>query len=97
MKFFNVTFSSTSRNSTQGLNIRNSLMSERDIICAAHAECAKQGETLETIAGIDWIEQDDGNFKPARDWAQGEELAIAVEKLGDDGRMFEITECDGAK
>ena len=90
MKFFNVTYSNTSRNSVQGLTIRTTEMSDRDIIKAAHAECAKQGEALETLAGIEWVEQTDGNFKPSRVWAEGEELAAAVEKLSDDGRMFEI-------
>lgn len=83
--------SSTSRNSVHGLRPRiGSPFSAADLIGIAAEECGRQGTTLEDLAEIAWIEQADGTFLPSREWAEGEQLAAAVKKLGDDGKLFEI-------
>lgn len=93
---YTVRYSNTSRNSVHGINIRTTTMSGRDIIRIASEECARQGVSLEDLAGIQMIEDADGNFSPEREMSAAERLQVAVEKLGDDGRMFEIeAELDG--
>jgi hypothetical protein len=58
------------------------------IIAAAAAELRRNGEALEDMAGIPWIEDEDGNTRPARELTYDEQMALSVEKLGDDGRLF---------
>lgn len=74
--------SSTSRNSPTGLRPKiGPMFSVGDLIRIAAEECAREGTTLEHLAGID---------SAARPWNEGEQLNTAVEKLGDDGKLFEI-------
>ena len=92
MTMYHVTLSLTSRNSMVGLRILHTAMSARVIVRAASEECLRQGTTLEAVAGIEWIEDEDGNYRPARTMTDAEELAAAAVKLGDDGRLFKIEE-----
>lgn len=70
--------------------------STADIIGFAQAECNRQGSNLESLVGIEFVgvnPDNDGEFseyKPSRDFAEGEELRAALEKLNDDGRTFKI-------
>lgn len=83
--------STTSRNSTTGLRPAiGPMLSTDDLIRIAAEECRREGTTLEDLAGIDWIEGDDGNFSAARPWIEGEKTTTATGKLNDDGRLFEI-------
>ncbi len=67
-----------------------------DIIGFANNECARSGESLESIAGIEWVgvnPDEDGDyetFEPARPFADGEEFQTALNKLNDDGRTYTI-------
>lgn len=85
----------TSRYAASGVRWGVMLHSEQNIIDLAGAECSRVGTTLEDEAGIKWVgagePDEDGEyseFKPERDWAEGEEFLAAVEKLSDDGREF---------
>jgi len=60
--------------------------SEADIIGFANAECARSGESLESLAGIEFVD----TFEPARPFAEGEEFQTALTKLNDDGRTYNI-------
>ena len=60
----------------------------KTIIAAAEQELTREGENFETMAGVPWIENEHGDFQPARPLEQSETLALAIEKLGDDGRMY---------
>lgn len=85
--------SSTSRDSTIGLRPKiGPMFSAADLIRIAADECTREGTTLEGLAGIEWIEDQDGNSAPARPWNDGEELQTAVDKLDDDGKLFEVFE-----
>lgn len=70
--------------------------SEADIIGYANTECRRRGESLEELAGIDWIgvePDEDGEFtrfEPERPFVTGEEFKAALEKLNDDGRTYSI-------
>jgi hypothetical protein len=89
-----VLFSSTSRNSPNGLSPQVSRMSEAQIIECAEAEMRRSGESFEDMAGVPWSEGADGSLVPARELGLDEVFALAVEKLGDDGRLFQIFDAD---
>lgn len=83
-----VIYSNTSRNGMGGLRPEVMWTFESSIVEAAAWELQRSGESLEDMAGIAWIEDADGNMKPARDLSYDEILAWSVEKLGDDGRVY---------
>lgn len=85
---FFVIYSNTSRNSMYGLRPQVTWAFGKGIVDFAALEMNLSGESLEDLAGIEWIEDADGNMTPARDLAYGEVLALSIEKLGDDGRMY---------
>lgn len=68
--------------------------SEADIIGFAYAECARSGESLESIAGIGskTINEgtDDEQIVDEREFTEGEEFQAALTKLNDDGRTYSI-------
>jgi hypothetical protein len=66
----------------------------RSIVEAAAEELRRCGEALEDLAGIEWVEDEEGNRKPARDLTEEEVLFWSIEKLGDDGRMYEVFPTD---
>ncbi len=85
----------TSRNAFGG--VRYTLTpynSESDIIGFAHEECARSGESLESIAGIGFktINEgtDDEEIVAEREFAEGEEFQAALSKLNDDGRLYSV-------
>ncbi len=87
----------TSRNACGGVRwAATANNTETDIIGWARSECAKSGESLEALAGIKSVginpdaDGDFESFEPEREWAEGEEFAVAVEKLNDDGRTFRL-------
>ena len=97
--FFYVIFSNTSRNGMAGLRPQVMWTSRAHIIEAAAWELNRRGDSLEDLAGIPWIQDDDDNFVPERELTHEEVLKYSVEKLGDDGRMYDIfaTDQDGAE
>lgn len=94
MKYYNVIFSSTSRNGTAGLQPRVGFFDADTIIKLAHEELSKVGESFEDLLNVPWTETDTGDFIPTRELSQEELFAGAVRKLGDDGRLFEVYEVD---
>ena len=56
----------------------------------------RNGRSLEDMTGVEWIEDTDGNMKPARELNCGEVLALSIEKLGDDGRLYSTFSTDNA-
>lgn len=85
----------TSRNAFGG--VRYTLTpynSEADIIGFAWNECARSGESLESIAGIGFktINEgtDDEEIMAEREFNEGEEFQAALTKLNDDGRTYSI-------
>lgn len=68
--------------------------SEADIISFAWNECARTGESLESIAGIGskTINEgtDDEQIVNEREFNEGEEFQAALAKLNDDGRTYSI-------
>ena len=83
-----VIYSNTSRNSMAGLRPQVMWTFGKAIIEAAAWELNRSGESLEDLAGVEWIEDEDGNMEPARDLTYDEVLALSIEKLGDDGRLY---------
>ena len=83
-----VIHSRSSRNSMAGLCPQAMLASNKSIVEAAASEMIRSGESLEEMAGIEWIEDADGNMHPARKLTYDEVLALSIEKLGADGRLF---------
>jgi len=63
-----------------------------DIIRSAYEELASQGGSFEDMAGIEMIDVygDETEFRPERELTHEELLELAVEKRGDDGRLYEI-------
>ena len=74
----------------RGLRPIVQLMSAENIIKRAVHELRRSGESLEDLAGISWIERDDGSLIPLQELSADEALALSVQKLGDNGRMFRI-------
>jgi hypothetical protein len=91
-----VIYSNTSRNGTAGLHPKVMLMNGKAIIEAAALEMNRSGESLEAMAGVEWIEDSDGNVQPARELTYDEVLTLSIEKLGDDGRLYTTFSADEA-
>jgi len=89
-----VIYSNTSRNSTIGLRPKVMWTFDKDIVEAAACELNRSGVSLESIAGIEWIEDADGNITPARDLTDDEVLVLSIATLADDGRMYETFTTD---
>ncbi len=70
------------------------LVTEADIIAFARDECRRSGESLVELAGIGWEKSEEGDVVAARDWEPGEEFYTAIAKLNDEGRLFEIYDCE---
>ena len=70
------------------------LVTEADIISSARGECGKNGESLAEQAGIEWEKSEDGFMVAAREWEPGEEFYTALAKLNDEGRLYEIYDCE---
>ena len=60
-----VIYSNTSRNGTAGLRPQVMWTFDETIIEAAAWELNRSGESLEDMAGVEWVEDADGNMKPA--------------------------------
>lgn len=60
-------------------------LSKKEIITRAEDECTKEGESLESLAGINW---DDEENCWERELNEDELFSAATEKLSDDGRLF---------
>lgn len=92
-KYLYVLYSNTSRNSMAGLRPKVTWMSDKDIVEAAAFEMRRSGMSLEDMAGIEWIE---GSEQYARELDYDEVIALSIEKMGDDGRLFRVfTEPEG--
>jgi hypothetical protein len=89
-----VIYSKTGRYGKAGLRPQVMLTFDKTIIEAAERELNRSGETLEDMAGVKWIEDADGNMQPARELTYDEVLALSVEKLDDDGRLYTIFSTD---
>jgi hypothetical protein len=99
MSVFNmyfVIYSNTSRYSLAGLQPQVGWSYNKKIIEAAALEMNRSGETLEDLAGVEWIEDADGNMQPTRRLTQDEVLDLSIEKLGDDGRLYSTFNTDDA-
>lgn len=83
-----VIYSNTSRYGTAGLRPQVMWTFDKTIVEAAAWEMNRSGESLEDMAGVDWIEDANGNMQPARELTYDEILALSIEKLGDDGRLY---------
>ncbi|NNM51240.1 MAG: hypothetical protein HKM02_03325 [Pseudomonadales bacterium] len=93
---FFVIYNNTSRYGVEGLRPRVMWTFDKTIIEAAAFEMNRRGESLENMAGIEWIEDADGNMTPARNLTYDEVLALSIENLGDDGRMYTTFATDAA-
>ncbi len=69
---------------------------EHWIIQWADHELSSSNDSLEIMAGVDFIKNDDGNIVAARQLTDEEILAFSIERLGDDGRMFITFRTDSA-
>ena len=83
-----VIYSNTSRNGTAGLRPQLMWTFDKTIVEAAAQEMNRSGEFLEDMAGVEWIEDGDGNIQPARELTYDEVLFLSIDKLGDDGRLY---------
>ena len=90
--FYYVIYSMSSRNNG-GLKPKAMFVSGKDIFDAANYELNKSGSNLEDMAGIPMIEID-GDMEYERYLTEDEILNYSVEKLGDDGRLYEIFKID---
>lgn len=88
--------SNTSRDSTAGLRPQVMWTFGKTIVEAAARELLRCGESLEDMAGVEWIEDEDGNMQPARELTDDELLALSIDKLGDDGRLYTTFSTDEA-
>ncbi len=70
------------------------LVTEADIISFAREKCEKSGKSLVELAGIEWKKSKEGYVVAARNWEPGEEFYTAIAKLNDDGRVYEIYNCE---
>ena len=60
-------------------------LSKKEIIARAEDECQKEGDSLESLAGINWDDEEDCW---EREINEDELFSAATEKLSDDGRLF---------
>jgi len=91
-RLFSVTYSNTGRNSALGLNIHHATMTDNDVLRIATAEARRRGTTLEALAGIRKRMNNGSQHSWVRPITSREALAVALEKLSDDGRVLEIAE-----
>lgn len=78
-----------------GESYKATFMHDGDIIEAAQNETAFS-VSLEERAGIELIEDADGEYHYARELTSAERFRLSVEKLNDDGRIFQIFPADDA-
>jgi len=93
---FYVIYSNSSRYGMAGLRPRVTWVFAKTIIDAAAFEMNHSGGSLEDMAGVEWIEDADGNMQPTRDLGYDEVLDLSIEKLGDDGRLYSTFSTDEA-
>ena len=91
-----VIYSDTSCNSMAGLRPQVMWTFDNTIVEAAAWEMARRDESLETMAGVEWIEDADGDMQPVRELTYDEVLALSIDKLGDDGRLYTTFSTDEA-
>ncbi|MHB0928668.1 MAG: hypothetical protein ACYC3W_07075 [Candidatus Nanopelagicales bacterium] len=91
---FFVLYSNTSRNSTPGLCPACMWATDIAIIEAANRELTRSGKSLEDMAQISWIKDEDGSIKAARELTYDEILTLSTQKLADAGRMYSIFNTD---
>lgn len=72
-----------------GLRPRVTWMSDSDIIDAADAELIHTSITLEDMAGIEWVDDENGNPTPARTLTYDEMLYFSIAALTYDGALFQ--------
>ncbi len=87
-KTYFVIYSNTSRNGMAGLRSQAMWTFEENIIEAAAFELRRSGESLEDLAGIEAIEDANGDVQYTRELTDEEILSRSIEKLGDDGRLY---------
>jgi hypothetical protein len=87
--YFFILYSNTSRNSPAGLRPQVMLAAREAIINGASWELDRSGEFFEDLAGVGFLEDDEGDIRPGRELTQAEILALSIKKLGDDGRLYE--------
>ncbi len=93
-RYYN-TIVGTSRNGNGGPRYYiGALVTEQDIIGRARGECGRSGESLVDLAGIGWKSSEEGDLEVAREWEPGEEFYTAIAKLNDEGRLYEIYDCE---
>lgn len=88
MGVFFVLYSDTSQNSFGGLHPKVTLSTDEQTIAAAEYELRRAGEDLEDLAGIEWIEDEDGNLTRTRSLTHNEVVSLSLHKLNDDGRLY---------
>ncbi len=84
-----VLYSDTSRNAG-GLRPRASWTNWSRIITAAAEEMAPSGTLLEDLAGVEWVEDENGDPRPARELTDAEALDLSIEQLASDGRLYQV-------
>jgi len=62
-------------------------ISEKEIIEWAEDKCNKRGDSLKSLAGIGFLEEEDRDERP---FHEGEEFEMAVKELGDDSRTYKV-------
>lgn len=85
---FYVIYSDTSENGPAGLRPKVMFQLRPDIIEAADYEFDRSGKCREDLAGIEWLEGDDGCMHPERALTEEEIFVLSIEKLSDDGRIY---------
>ena len=60
------------------------------IITAAAYEMAPSGTELEDLAGVEWVEDENGDLNPARELTETEGLNLSIEQLASRGRLYQI-------
>ena len=82
---------SDSENSCRDLNFKVAEFTDEKIIELAKAEHTRAGTSFEEQAGFTWIYDSDGRFIDyAETMTDVLQLQLAIKKLGDDGRFFQV-------
>lgn len=87
-----VVYSNSSRNGALGLRPTVMRTLVRTVVEAASCELSRAGQSLEDMVGVEMIEDADGNFQPERELSFDEVVELSIQKLGDDGRLYEVYE-----
>ena len=53
-------------------------------------ELAPSGTELEDLAGVEWVEDENGDLNPARELTETEVLNLSIEQLASRGRLYQI-------